>query len=89
VLFDEMEVASEQELEGAVSVHGLALDKFMVDTSKSAEGYSAEIQKKIKHLLALGVSPCPKHGLTSKNPDDTCEACVHTDYPDDFKGTEG
>jgi len=43
----------------------------------------------MKKLKEAGIQPCSKHGLSAKNMDNTCEACEHTDYPDDMKGTEG
>lgn len=89
VLFDQLNLDSEQELEDAVSVHGLKLEQFRVDESKASEEYSAEIRAKFKRLTDLGILPCPKHGLMAKNEDGSCEACLHQDYPDDFKGQEG
>lgn len=89
VLFDHQTAAKEDELNDILFVHGLTLEQFKVDEEKSAASYSSEIKNKIDRLSALGIVPCPKHGLTAKNEDNTCEACNHTDYPDDFKGTEG
>jgi len=89
VLFDEQYFENEEELEQALQVHGLNFNQFHVDAEKQAQGYSAEIQRKIKQLQAKGVVPCPKHGLISKNLDNICEACANTDYFDDHKGTEG
>ena len=89
VLFDQQRFSGEEELEEAVAVHGLTLDQFRVDESRRGEIHSQETQERFAKLTALGINPCPKHGLTAKNKDDTCEACQHSDYPDDFKGTEG
>ncbi len=89
VLFDQLKCADEQELENAVAVHGMTLDRFVVDHSEDSAGYSQQIQQKMNQLIAAGIDPCAKHGLMSKNMDNTCEACSNTDYPDDFKGTEG
>ena len=89
VLFDQQSFSKEEEVEDAISFHGLTLDKFVVDTDKAGEGYARAIIEKEKRLTDLGIAPCNKHGLMSKNEDGTCEACLNTDYPDDFKGTEG
>ena len=89
VLFDEQEFDSEETLAEALAMHGMNLTKFHVDKENAAAIYSQSVQKKMKQLRDAGVDPCPKHGLTSKNLDNTCEACQNTDYPDDFKGTEG
>ncbi|MFN0117144.1 MAG: hypothetical protein ACKVQC_02470 [Elusimicrobiota bacterium] len=89
VLFDELTVAEEEELENAVGVHGLTVSEFKKEISGVADAYSEEIKRKIKEAEVLGLNPCPKHGLTAKNPDDTCEGCANDKYPDDFKGTEG
>jgi hypothetical protein len=89
VLFDEQKFSTEEELLEAMAMHGLTMELFHEDTAKAGELYSAEIEKKRKELEAAGIRPCPKHGLTSKNPDGTCEACQNSDYFDDFKGTEG
>ncbi len=89
VLFDQLKASSEVELEDIVSVHGLTLDRFTVDQDREGAGYSKKIQDRIKQLTDAGIDPCPKHGLMSKNMDNTCEACLNTDYPDDHKGTEG
>jgi hypothetical protein len=89
VLFDQLTCMSEEELEGVVSVHGLTLDRFSVDQSNDSAVYSKEIRDKMSELVEAGIDPCPKHGLMAKNKDGSCEACQHTDYFDDFKGTEG
>lgn len=89
VLFDQLSCQNEEELESAVAVHGLTLDKFMIDREKAGAGYSQKIKEKSARFTKAGVDPCPKHGLISKNTDNTCEACLNTDYPDDHKGTEG
>ncbi len=89
VLFDEQAFPNEREVEDGIGVHGLRLEQFQIDTQRAGEAYSAEIQSKIAKLKSLGITPCPKHGLMAKNFDGSCEACQHTDYPDDFKGTEG
>lgn len=89
VLFDHLTCQSENELEETVAVHGLTLDKFLVDQDKACVGYSEKIKNKMAMLIAADIDPCPKHGLISKNMDNTCEACSNTDYPDDHKGTEG
>ena len=89
VLFDEQAAAGESDLEDAVAVHGLSLDQFRVDDSGNAAQYSEEIRARMAALVKAGIDPCPKHGLMAKNLDNTCEACQNTDYPDDFKGTEG
>lgn len=89
VLFDERNFQTEKELTEALSDHGMTLTDFQVDDSKIGEAYSAKIKAKLRALQEAGIAPCPKHGLISKNPDGTCEACLHSDYPDDFKGTEG
>lgn len=89
VVFDQQKFGSEEEIEGSISVHGLSLDRFQVDHAKSGALYSEEIQKRLEELTKKGIQPCPKHGLISKNLDNTCEACENSDYPDDFKGTEG
>jgi hypothetical protein len=89
VVFDEQSAASEQELADILAAHGMKLDRFSVDESRSAEQYSARIQEKIVRLTAAGIRPCSKHGLTAKNDDGVCQACADTDYFDDFKGTEG
>lgn len=89
VLFDVQKKTSVQELADALTGHGLTLDQFEPDESGSADHYSRETREKIKKLEDAGIQPCPKHGLAAKNMDNTCEACENTDYPDDFKGTEG
>lgn len=89
VLFDQLNCHTESELEGAVAVHGLTLDKFSVDPDHSGEAYSEKIKNKMAQLTENGIFPCAKHGLISKNMDNTCEACLNTDFPDDHKGTEG
>ena len=89
VLFDEQLFSSEEELSLALEQHGLALQNFTVDQSGETERYSQAIREKIKKLEEMGIEPCAKHGLSAKNLDGTCEACLKTDYPDDFKGTEG
>jgi hypothetical protein len=75
--------------QGTHRISGLTLDQFTVDTDRHGAAYSDAIKSRAAQLSELGISPCPKHGMTSKNPDGTCEACSHTDYPDDFKGQEG
>lgn len=89
VIFDQQEFPNEDELQDALAMHGLKLERFQIDHQRAGEKYSAEIKKKVEQLERLGIAPCSKHGLTSKNVDGTCEACQNTDYPDDFKGTEG
>lgn len=89
VLFDEMTLATPEDVENAIGVHGLSLDQFSIDQSGAGEEYSREIQDRIRRLEEAGVAPCPKHGLMAKNLDNSCEACLHPDYFDDFKGTEG
>ncbi len=89
VLFDQLSSDSEEELESVVGVHGLTLDRFSVDNDKAGAVYSQNIKTKLAKLTDAGIDPCPKHGLISKNMDNTCEACTNTDYPDDHKGTEG
>ncbi len=89
VLFDEQEFDSEDTLVEALGMHGMTISKFSIDRDNSAQAYSEGIQKKLKELSDAGILPCSKHGLISKNMDNTCEACQNTDYPDDFKGTEG
>lgn len=89
VLFDQQSFEKVRDLEEAVSVHGLSLNQFVVDSKKEGEGYSRDIQSKNARLTEMGIVPCSKHGHMSKNLDGTCEACQNTDYPDDFKGTEG
>lgn len=89
VLFDQLNFPTESELEGEMAVHGLKLEQFCVDEDKNGAEYSAEIKAKMKTLTDLGIEPCAKHGLMAKNPDGSCEACAHQDYPDDFKGQEG
>lgn len=88
VLFDEQSAHSEAEAIEIIESRGLTFDQFRID-NEHAQGYSKEIQEKIAELTKLGIIPCAKHGLTAKNLDNTCEACLNTDYPDDFKGTEG
>lgn len=89
VLFDQMSCRNEEELQSAVSVHGLDLERFQLDLEKAGVKYSERIKDKLAKLTDAGILPCPKHGLISKNMDNTCEACMNTDYPDDHKGTEG
>ncbi len=89
VLFDELTCEHEEDLDQVLAVHGLTMNRFRIDNSDAATTYSAEILKKMEKLTAMGIDPCNKHGLVSKNFDNTCEACMNTDYPDDFKGTEG
>jgi hypothetical protein len=89
VLFDEQSFSTEEELTEALSMHGLSPEKFSVDTERTGEAYSQAIKSKIQKLEAAGITPCPKHGLVSKNMDGSCEACINTDFPDDHKGTEG
>src|SRR5258706_595159 len=89
VLFDDQKFSTESELLEALSMHGMNLEQFSIDQTLAGESYSNQIQNKIKKLQELGIKPCAKHGLISKNSDNTCEACENTDYPDDFKGTEG
>ena len=89
VLFDQLTGQDEDELESIVSVHGLTLDRFSIDADQAGAGYSQKIKDKLARLTEAGIVPCPKHGLISKNMDNTCEACSNTDYPDDHKGTEG
>ncbi len=89
VLFDSRRFPSEESVAEALAEQGLSIRHFTVDTANEGVLYSAAVQEKMKRLTALGVEPCPKHGLLSKNEDNTCEACLHADYPDDFKGTEG
>jgi len=88
VLFDKQVFGEDVELIQALSGHGLKLEQFQIDDNVSP-AYSKEIQEKMKKLTAMGIEPCQKHGLMAKNMDGTCEACENTDYPDDFKGTEG
>jgi|SRR5581483_5246484 len=89
VPFDEQTYNTEQDLIDGILLHGLTLDKFSIDTAHDGAEYSATVKKRAAKLTGLGIQPCPKHGMTAKNPDGTCEACAHTDYPDDFKGQEG
>jgi hypothetical protein len=89
VLFDEQKAATESELADVIGFHGLRLDQFVVDTTNAGEAYSARVNEKMARLVAAGVSPCPKHGLTAKNEAGVCEACADPDFFDDFKGTEG
>lgn len=89
VLFDEQSFPSEEELAEALSLHGMTPAKFSIDTERHGEVYSQNIKAKIQKLVEAGIDPCPKHGLVSKNLDNTCEACINTDFPDDMKGTEG
>ena len=89
VIFDKQEFDSEETLIEALEMHGMTLTKFTVDKDNSAQDYSQTIQKKLNELTDAGILPCAKHGLISKNLDNSCEACQNTYYPDDFKGTEG
>ncbi|MCG3205445.1 MAG: hypothetical protein KCHDKBKB_02166 [Elusimicrobia bacterium] len=89
VLFDQLTCHDENELEGAVTVHGLTLEKFSIDHDQASAEYSEKIKTKLAQLTANNIHPCPKHGLISKNSDGSCEACLNIDYPDDHKGTEG
>jgi hypothetical protein len=89
VLFDSQTAEGEEGLEDVLFAHGLRVDQFSIDQSRTAADYSQEIKNKMAKLIEHGIVPCPKHGLTAKNLDNTCEACEHTDYPDDMKGTEG
>jgi hypothetical protein len=89
VIFDEQRFKTEDELADALFMHGLTFDKFHIDSSNDSAEYSGQIRKKMEQLTALGIRPCPKHGLSSKNLDGSCEACANQDYPDDFKGQEG
>lgn len=89
VVFDEQRASTENELADILSAHGMTIDRFSVDQSRSAEEYSSRIQDKATRLTALGIRPCAKHGLTAKGEDGVCLACADTDYFDDFKGTEG
>ncbi len=89
VPFDEQFYANDDELREGIALHGLTLDQFAVDTARDGEIYSETVKQRAAQLTALGIEPCPKHGMTAKNTDGTCEACANTDYPDDFKGQEG
>jgi hypothetical protein len=89
VPFDEQTYPTEQELVEGLALHGLTLDKFSVDTAQHGAAYSDAVKQRASQLAEMGIDPCPKHGMTAKNPDGTCEACANTDYPDDFKGQEG
>lgn len=89
VLFDEQYYPSDKDLLDGLAAHGLNIERFSVDSDQSGVAYSLAIQQKMAQLKTLGIDPCPKHGLSSKNLDGSCEACCHADFPDDFKGTEG
>lgn len=89
VLFDQLNFTNENDLEQEVAVHGLSLEQFRVDQDNAAADYANEIRAKEKKLTDMGIDPCPKHGLTAKNLDGSCEACANPDYFDDFKGQEG
>ena len=89
VLFDEQQFETENDLIDALSSHGMTIDQFSPELDHAAEKYSEEIKKKMALLVQHGIDPCPKHGLSAKNLDGSCEACQNQDYPDDFKGTEG
>jgi len=89
VIFDNQTFDSEETLSQGIAFHGLQFDQFEVDETKSAETYSKKIHEQSESLKKAGIHPCPKHGLSAKNLDGSCEACSNADYPDDFKGTEG
>jgi|GEM_PF-5019980 len=89
VIFDEQTFSSENALIEGLAFHGLSPNQFTKDESGAAEQYSQQMLKKQKIMKDAGLKPCSKHGLSSLNSDNTCEACQNTDYPDDFKGTEG
>ncbi len=89
VLFDDQTFPTEADLSEGLSAQGMSLDQFSPDIEKKSAAYSAAVREKIRDLERRGVAPCPKHGLSAKNIDGTCEACQNQDYPDDFKGTEG
>ena len=89
VIFDELLLSTEEALSEALHQHGLDLKNFVVDEKREGEAYSQSIQKRLEELKARGLQPCPKHGYRTINLDGRCEACLNTDYPDDFKGTEG
>lgn len=88
VPFDEQTYASERDLIDGLAMHGLTLEQFAIDKERHGAEYSDTIKQRAKELSNLGITPCAKHGMTSKNPDGSCEACNNTDYPDDFKGQE-
>jgi hypothetical protein len=89
VVFDNQSAPEEEGLEDILFAHGLRREQFAIDASKAAAQYSSDIKTKMAKLVEHGVVPCPKHGLSAKNLDNTCEACEHSDYFDDHKGTEG
>lgn len=89
VLFDEQTYSTEEQLKEGLALVGLTFDHFKIDQEHNGEAYSKTITERAAQLVEMGIDPCAKHGMTAKNPDGTCEACSHTDYPDDFKGQEG
>jgi len=89
VVFDSRSFPTEDELTNALAEQGMALSLFNVDSDQSGVQYAMDVRQRRMVLEAAGIKPCHKHGFSSMDIQGHCEACVNTDYPDDFKGTEG